>query len=263
MESDIEREATAYHEAGHAMVGEILPEANPVQKISIVSRGIAALGYTLNMPLEDRYLMTKDELQDTLAAILGGRAAEEVVFNEISTGAANDLQQATEMAGRMVKEFGMSKKVGMVAHREERSQQFLGMGGGDRSYSDDTARLIDEEVKGIIGAGYKRAKELLAEHREALESIVEILFEKEVMDGDELRKILTDHGVELPPRLKGGSEDSVEKAMDTTNLKSTDSAPAEAHGELGSSSNGNTPPPSEPEGPSIGESPHPEDRDAS
>ncbi len=258
-----ERRIVAYHEAGHAMVGEILPEANPVQKISIVSRGIAALGYTLNMPLEDRYLMTKDELQDTLAAILGGRAAEEVVFNEISTGAANDLQQATEMAGRMVKEFGMSKKVGMVAHREERSQQFLGMGGGDRSYSDDTARLIDEEVKGIIGAGYERAQELLAEHREALESIVEILFEKEVMDGDELRKILTDHGVELPPRLKGGSEDSVEKAMDTTNLKSTDSAPAEAQGELGPSSNGNTPPPSEPEGPSIGESPHPGDRDAS
>ncbi len=258
-----ERRIVAYHEAGHAMVGEILPEANPVQKISIVSRGIAALGYTLNMPLEDRYLMTKDELQDTLAAILGGRAAEEVVFNEISTGAANDLQQATEMAGRMVKEFGMSEKVGMVAHREERSQQFLGMGGGDRPYSDDTARLIDEEVKGIIGAGYKRAKELLAGHREALESIVEILFEKEVMDGDELRKILTDHGVELPPRLKGESEDSVEKAMDTTNLKSTAFAPAEAQGELGSSTNGNTPPPSEPEEPSIGESPRPEDRDAS
>jgi len=259
-----ERRIVAYHEAGHAMVGEILPEANPVQKISIVSRGIAALGYTLNMPLEDRYLMTKDELQDTMAAILGGRAAEEVVFNEISTGAANDLQQATEMAGRMVKEFGMSKKVGMVAHREERSQQFLGMGGGDRPYSDDTARLIDEEVKGIIGTGYERAKELLAEHREALESIVEILFEKEVMDGDELRKILTDHGVELPPRLKGESEDSVEKAVDTTNLKSTASAPAEAHGELGSSTNGNTtPPPSEPEGPSLGESPRPEDRDAS
>ncbi len=259
-----ERRIVAYHEAGHAMVGEILPEANPVQKISIVSRGIAALGYTLNMPLEDRYLMTKDELQDTLAAILGGRAAEEVVFNEISTGAANDLQQATEMAGRMVKEFGMSKKVGLVAHREDRSQQFLGMGGGgDRPYSDDTARLIDEEVKGIIGVGYERAKELLAEHREALESIVEILFEKEIMDGDELRKILTDHGVELPPRLKGESEEIVEKAMDTTNLKGTDSAPAEAHGEFGSITNGNTPTPSEPEVPNTGESPRQEDRDAS
>ncbi|HIL07652.1 MAG TPA: hypothetical protein EYG11_03015, partial [Candidatus Latescibacteria bacterium] len=123
--------------------------------------------------------------------------------------------------------------------------------------------LIDEEVKGIIGVGYERAKELLAEHREALESIVEILFEKEIMDGDELRKILTDHGVELPPRLKGESEEIVEKAMDTTNLKGTDSAPAEAHGEFGSITNGNTPTPSEPEVPNTGESPRQEDRDAS
>ena len=122
-----ERRIVAYHEAGHAIVGEILPEANPVQKISIVSRGIAALGYTLNMPLEDRYLMTKEELEDSLAAILGGRAAEEIVFGEISTGAANDLQQATQMAERMVKEFGMSQRIGLVAHRTDRSQQLLGM----------------------------------------------------------------------------------------------------------------------------------------
>ena len=200
-----ERRIVAYHEAGHAMVGEILPEANPVQKISIVSRGIAALGYTLNMPLEDRYLMTREELQDTLAAILGGRAAEEVFFGEISTGAANDLQQATQMAERMVKEFGMSERVGLVAHREERSQQFLGMGVADRPYSDDTARLIDEEVKGIIGTGYDRAKDLLAQHRQALEEIVKILFEKEVMDGDELRAILERHGIGLPPK-KGWDE---------------------------------------------------------
>ena len=206
-----ERRIVAYHEAGHAMVGEILPEANPVQKISIVSRGIAALGYTLNMPLEDRYLMTREELQDTLAAILGGRAAEEVVFGEISTGAANDLQQATQMAERMVKEFGMSERVGLVAHREERSQQFLGMGVADRPYSDDTARLIDEEVKGIIGTGYDRAKDLLAQHRQALEEIVKILFEKEVMDGDELRAILERHGIGLPP--KKGWDEAEEEPM--------------------------------------------------
>ena len=127
-----ERRIVAYHEAGHAIVGEILPEANPVQKISIVSRGIAALGYTLNMPLEDRYLMTKEELEDSLAAILGGRAAEEIVFGEISTGAANDLQQATQMAERMVKEFGMSQRIGLVAHRTDRSQQLLGMPSADR-----------------------------------------------------------------------------------------------------------------------------------
>ena len=197
-----ERRIVAYHEAGHAIVGEILPEANPVQKISIVSRGIAALGYTLNMPLEDRYLMTKEELQDALAAILGGRAAEEIVFDEISTGAANDLQQATQMAERMVKEFGMSQRIGLVAHRTDRSPQVLGMGPAERTYSDETAKLIDEEVKAIIGAGYVRAKALLTQHRQALEDVVEILFEDEVMDGDQLHNLLSEHGIELPPRSK-------------------------------------------------------------
>ena len=197
-----ERRIVAYHEAGHAIVGEILPEANPVQKISIVSRGIAALGYTLNMPLEDRYLMTKEELEDSLAAILGGRAAEEIVFGEISTGAANDLQQATQMAERMVKEFGMSQRIGLVAHRTDRSQQLLGMPPADRAYSDETAKLIDEEIKSIIGAGYGRAKDLLSQHRQALEDVVEILFENEVMDGDHLRNLLSEHGIELPPRPK-------------------------------------------------------------
>ena len=197
-----ERRIVAYHEAGHAIVGEILPEANPVQKISIVSRGIAALGYTLNMPLEDRYLMTKEELEDSLAAILGGRAAEEIVFGEISTGAANDLQQATQMAERMVKEFGMSQRIGLVAHRTDRSQQLLGMTPADRAYSDETAKLIDEEIKSIIGAGYGRAKDLLSQHRQALEDVVEILFENEVMDGDQLRNLLSEHGIELPPKPK-------------------------------------------------------------
>ena len=197
-----ERRIVAYHEAGHAIVGEILPEANPVQKISIVSRGIAALGYTLNMPLEDRYLMTKEELEDSLAAILGGRAAEEIVFGEISTGAANDLQQATQMAERMVKEFGMSQRIGLVAHRTDRSQQLLGMTPADRPYSDETAKLIDEEIKGIIGAGYARAKDLLTQHRQAMEDFVEILFENEVMDGDQLRNVLVENGIELPPRPK-------------------------------------------------------------
>ena len=197
-----ERRIVAYHEAGHAIVGEILPEANPVQKISIVSRGIAALGYTLNMPLEDRYLMTKEELEDSLAAILGGRAAEEIVFGEISTGAANDLQQATQMAERMVKEFGMSQRIGLVAHRTDRSQQVLGMTPADRAYSDETAKLIDEEIKSIIGAGYTRAKGLLTQHRQALEDVVEILFENEVMDGDQLRNLLAEHGIELSPRPK-------------------------------------------------------------
>ena len=185
-----ERRIVAYHEAGHAIVGEVLPKANPVQKISIVSRGIAALGYTLNMPDEDRYLMTKDELLDTLCMTLGGRAAEEIVFNEISTGAVNDLQQATQMAEGMVKEYGMSDKVGLVAHRHDRGQQFLGVPSPERTYSEETAREIDQEVARFIGDSYERAKGLIRDRRAVLEKVVEILFEKEVMDGDELRTLL-------------------------------------------------------------------------
>jgi len=172
--------------------------------VDILVNGAAQFNFkgVLNMPLEDRYLMTKEELCDTLAAILGGRAAEEIVFGEISTGAANDLQQATQMAERMVKEFGMSQRIGLVAHRTDRSQQLLGMPPADRAYSDETAKLIDAEVKAIIDAEYARAKDLLAEHRQALEDVVEILFENEVMDGDQLRNVLVENGIELPPRPK-------------------------------------------------------------
>lgn len=185
-----ERKIVAYHEAGHALVGELMEHANPVQKISIISRGVAALGYTLNMPLEDRYLMTQHELLDTLCGMLGGRAAEEVVLGEVSTGAANDFQQATEMAERMVKEYGMSERLGLVARREGRGGQFIGMPTGDKEYSEQTAREIDEEVARLIQDSYQRAKDLLKEQLPALEKIVEVLFEKEVMDGEELRRLL-------------------------------------------------------------------------
>ena len=188
--SEKERRIVAYHEAGHAIVGELLPGANPVQKISIVSRGVAALGYTLNMPTEDRYLMTRDEILDALCMALGGRAAEEVVLNEVSTGAANDLQHATQMAESMVKEYGMSDRVGLVARREERSQQFLGMPTGERHYSEETAQQIDAEIGCIIRENYARAKTILQDNREPLERVVEILHEREVMDGVELRRLL-------------------------------------------------------------------------
>ena len=193
--SEKERRIVAYHEAGHALVGELMPRSNPVQKISIVSRGVAALGYTLNMPTEDRYLMSREELLDTLCGILGGRAAEEVVFAEISTGAANDLQQATEIAERMVKEYGMSERLGLAARREGRGpQQFMGMPNGDRDYSEQTARVIDEEIDRIILESYLCAKKVIEERRPSLEKIVEVLFEKEVMDGDELRRLLSENG---------------------------------------------------------------------
>lgn len=186
-----ERRIVAYHEAGHAIVGEVLDNAHPVHKISIVSRGVAALGYTLNLPMEDRYLMTRGELLDTLCGVLGGRAAEVIVFGEISTGAANDLQQATEMVERMVKEYGMSDRLGLVAHREKRPQQeYLGMPSRERECSEATARTIDEEVNRFINEAYERAKATLNDRREALDRVVEVLVKNEVMDGDELRVLL-------------------------------------------------------------------------
>jgi cell division protease FtsH len=188
--NDQERRIVAHHEAGHAVVGELLPHANSVQKISIVSRGVAALGYTLNMPTEDRYLMTREELLDTICAILGGRAAEEVVLGGISTGAANDLQQATDIATRMVKEYGMSEAVGLVARREPRGPQYLGLPVAERDCSEETNQTIDREVARIISEAYTRAKQVLDGHRDELERVVAVLFEKEVMDGEELRHIL-------------------------------------------------------------------------
>ena len=186
-----ERRIVAYHEAGHAIVGELVDEANPVQKISIIPRGVAALGYTLNSPAEDRYLATKEELLAQICGLLGGRAAEEIVFREISTGASGDLARATQVAESMVKEYGMSRSLGLVAHREPRNpNQVLGMPSSDRNYSEETARRIDEEVAAIIDDGYGRAKDLLKDHRETLERVVQVLFERETMEGTELRQIL-------------------------------------------------------------------------
>ena len=187
--SDTERSSIAYHEAGHAIVGELLPKANPVQKISIVSRG-RALGYVLNMPTEDRYTMSREELLDTICMSLGGRAAEVVVFGETWTGAENDLSKATEMAEKMVKEYGMSDRVGLVAHTEDRNQSYLGVPAQGRLYSEKTAQLIDEEIARIIEENFQRAKDILYERREELDRLVEILLEKEVLDGDELRVLL-------------------------------------------------------------------------
>jgi cell division protease FtsH len=211
-----ERRIVAYHEGGHAVVGEVLPNANPVQKISIVSRGVAALGYTLNMPTEDRYLMTRSEILDTLCSVLGGRAAEEIVLGEISTGAANDLQQATQMVEGMVKEYGMSDSLGLVAHKQDRSQQFMGMAAPDRNYSEETAKRIDDEVSHVIAEAYDRAKSILVERREQLELVVQVLFEKEVMDGDELRVLLRVGGDE-------GNGSSAETETPTGGARSDDS----------------------------------------
>jgi cell division protease FtsH len=190
-----EKEIVAFHESGHAIVASLLPSADPVRRISIIPRGISALGYTLQLPTEDRYLMTKTELLDRLAVLLGGRVAEEIVFAEISTGAHNDLQRATDIATSMVKEFGMSEKLGYVTFEKEKKPLFLPSSlFPTREYSEDTAKQIDEEVKKIVDETYVRVREMLTAKKDKLGELARLLLDKEVVEEADLKKIL-----ELPP----------------------------------------------------------------
>jgi cell division protease FtsH len=186
-----EKEIVAFHESGHAIAASLLPNADPVRRISIIPRGISALGYTLQLPTEDRYLMTKSELLDRLAVLLGGRVAEEIVFGEISTGAHNDLQRATDIATSMVKQFGMSEKLGYVTFEKEKGPLFLPSPfSSAREYSEDTARQIDEEVKKIIDESHQKIKEILTAKRDSLEELARFLMEKEVVEEEDLKRIL-------------------------------------------------------------------------
>jgi len=196
----IEKEIVAYHECGHTIIAELLPTTDPVHRVSIVQRGIAALGYTLQLPTEDRYLMTKAELKDKLCVMLGGRVAEEIIFNEISTGAQNDLQRAAQIARSMVKEYGMSETFGPLTFEKERRPLFLdiGMPNGPKEYSEQTARELDQEVKGLIDEAYRRVKELLTDNQDRLRKLAAVLLERETLEGDEIRKIL-----ELPEKKRG------------------------------------------------------------
>ncbi|HEY6875985.1 MAG TPA: ATP-dependent zinc metalloprotease FtsH [Candidatus Dormibacteraeota bacterium] len=188
--SDHEKEVIAYHETGHALVMKSLPHADPVHKVSIISRGMA-LGWTLSLPEEDKYLISKDELMDQIAGIMGGRVAEEVVFGDVTSGAENDIQRATQMARRMVTQWGMSDKLGTVAmgHREE--LVFLGRDLGEqRNYSEEVAAIIDEEIRSIINHGYQTAKGILVAKRGKMDAVVEKLKEVETLDAKELDEIL-------------------------------------------------------------------------
>ncbi|MGA9756162.1 MAG: ATP-dependent zinc metalloprotease FtsH [Desulfobaccales bacterium] len=187
-----EKEIVAYHETGHALVAEALPTTDRVHRVSIIPRGIGALGYTMQLPTEDRYLMTKTELEDRMAVMMGGRVAEELIFNEISTGAQNDLYRATDVARSMVREYGMSERLGPITFERERRPLFLDtmLPPGSKDYSEATALEIDQEVAILVERAHRRAREVLEKQRAVLEQAAKILLEKEVLEGEELRKIL-------------------------------------------------------------------------
>jgi cell division protease FtsH len=188
--SEKERLVTAFHEMGHAIVGHVLPNCDPVHKISVVGRG-QALGYTISLPGEDKFLTTRAELADTMAMTLGGRAAEEIVFSEITTGASNDLEKVTETAKQMVMRYGMSERLGPRVFGHDRGQPFLGREfSAEPDYSDEIAREIDDEIRRIVEEAHQTAKDILVEHRDQLDRISNILIERETIDAEQFVKLL-------------------------------------------------------------------------
>lgn len=188
---EYEKKITAYHESGHALLALLMPGADPLHKVSIIPRGTSALGYTMQFPLEDRYTMTRKELLARLTVAMGGRVSEELNFSEVTTGAQNDLEFVTEVARRMVCEFGMSEALGNLTYGRRDHPLFLGRDiFEERDYSEQTAILIDQEIKRIVDNCYTRAKEELSKNKDRLERLATVLLEKEVMDGEEVRRIV-------------------------------------------------------------------------
>ena len=190
---DDEKKVVAYHEVGHAIVGHLMPGGSKVAKISIVPRGMSALGYTLQLPTEERFLNSKEELQGQIATLLGGRSAEEIVFGKITTGASNDLQRATDIAEQMVGTFGMSEILGPLAYDKQGGGQFLGNGNNPRrAVSDATAQAIDKEVRDLVDNAHEQALQILRNNLPLLESISQKILEEEVIEGEDLKNLLSE-----------------------------------------------------------------------
>lgn len=186
-----EKRRVAYHEAGHALVAETVPTGQPVHKISIIPRGVSALGFTLQLPVEEKYLSTEAELKDQLAILLGGRVAEQLALDSISTGAQNDLEKASEIARNMVCYLGMSKKLGPLIYGQRQQLQFLtGDISEQRNYSDETARIVDAEIKALVEEGQQRAQDILTSKRQQLDQLADLLQEKEVIQREEMTALL-------------------------------------------------------------------------
>lgn len=199
-----EKKVVAYHEVGHAIVGHLMPGGSKVAKISIVPRGMAALGYTLQLPTEERFLNSKEDLEGQIATLLGGRSAEEVVFGEVTTGAANDLQRATDIAEQMIGTYGMSETLGPLAYDKQGGSRFLGGNSNPRrAVSDATALEIDKEVRGLVDRAHDRALAILHHNRDLLEAISHKILEKEVIEGDELKHLLASSRLPDAPVLEG------------------------------------------------------------
>ena len=187
-----EKKVVAYHEVGHAIVGHLMPGGSKVAKISIVPRGMSALGYTLQLPTEERFLNSREDLEGQIATLLGGRSAEEIVFGKITTGAANDLQRATDIAEQMVGTYGMSETLGPLAYDKQGGGRFLGGGNNPRrTVSDATAQAIDKEVRGLVDRAHEQALGILRHNMALLETIAQKILEKEVIEGDELKEMLS------------------------------------------------------------------------
>jgi len=186
-----EKRVTAYHESGHALLALHVPHVDPLHKVSIIPRGAQALGYTMQLPLEDRYTVTKQELMGRITVMMGGRSAEEIIFGETTTGAQNDLENATGIARRMVCEFGMSEQLGALTYGKRERQVFLGRDlFEERNYSEQTAIVIDQEIRRIIDSCYNNANHILKTHQDQLDMLAKSLLEKEVLDGEEVKRIL-------------------------------------------------------------------------
>jgi cell division protease FtsH len=194
--TDEEKKITAYHEMGHAIVGHYLENTNPIHKITIVSRG-QALGLTVSLPTEDRYLTTKSSLMDDLAMTLGGRAAEELVFHEVTTGAANDIERVTATSKAMIMRYGMSEKLGPRVLGRNHDQPFLGREmGNDPDYSDEIAREIDDEIRRVIEEAHETAHRVLREHMDELHQLSALLIERETIDKDQFERLLAGESAE-------------------------------------------------------------------
>lgn len=211
-----EKERVAYHEAGHALVAFVLPDTDPVHKVSIIPRGLAALGYTMQRPTKDRFLMTKGELESELQVLLAGTLAEELIYTDISTGASNDLERATDIARSMVMQYGMSS-MGRVNFKQDRSSPFLAgasAGLSSRMYSEQTAREIDEEVNTIVEEALTRVRKILRDRKNALVALTDRLIDVESVAGTELQRIIDDNSP--GPLLVPGTESTANRKIDVT-----------------------------------------------